>query len=237
VSIWLKHRHVSAQNGLLDRCRVLLVAGSQVVSQGDRDAATAILVRIRRLESVWRFGNSRIFRICLTLWAIGTAVVLCILTRYLALLLHSSFSGGRPPSGQGVREQLILAGAISMSAPVHALISYCSVWREPWVIDDCGNHLWHLLHGVRSLATLSVGRQRDARSNLMVSAHERSSGWEQASRAENLMQRGAAWSGTFILIISSVRTPTSESLRRSPQADQCGLRHVRGRLASSLGLR
>src|SRR5688572_14016267 len=85
VPIWLRHRHVKAQNRLLDRCRALLMAGSRALAQGDRTGAAHLLVRIRRLEGLWRLGDSWAFRLSLALWAIGTAVVLCVLARYFGL--------------------------------------------------------------------------------------------------------------------------------------------------------
>src|SRR5690606_10983815 len=71
VPVWLKNRHVKSQNSLLDRCRALLILGSQEREAGNKTSAEAALHRIRRLESRWALGNCIPFRISLALWAVA----------------------------------------------------------------------------------------------------------------------------------------------------------------------
>lgn len=151
VPIWVRHRHVRAQNRLLARCRVLLLAASQALARGNRTTASSILVRIQRLERLWRYGDSVLFRGGLLLWAVGTAVVLCVLTRTLGLLARDHFWGTGPLTAQQIQEHLIVAAAISLMAPLEAVGSYCDAWRQQWAIDNCGERLWQLLHGPRGL--------------------------------------------------------------------------------------
>lgn len=151
VPIWLRHRHVRAQNRLLERCRVLLMAASQALARGDRTTASSILLRIQRLERLWRYGDSVLFRASLLLWAVGTAVVLCVLTRYLGLLTRDHFWGDGPLTARQIQEHLIVAAAVSLFAPLEAVGGYCDAWRQPWTIDNCGERLREMLHGPRAL--------------------------------------------------------------------------------------
>lgn len=125
VPIWLRHCHVRAQNRLLARCRVLLLPASQALAGGHRATASAILVRIRRLERLWRYGDSILFRGSLLLWAVGTAVGLCVLTRTLGLLARDHFWGTGPLIAQRIQEHLMVAAAVSLMAPLEAVGSYC----------------------------------------------------------------------------------------------------------------
>lgn len=120
VPILLRHRHARAQNRLLDRCRAHLIAATRALAQGDRYTATSILVRIRRLESLWRYGDCAFFRASLLLWAIGTAVVLCILARYLGLLARDHFRSDTPVTTGQLQEHLMVAGVVSLFAPLEA---------------------------------------------------------------------------------------------------------------------
>jgi hypothetical protein len=151
VPIWLRHRHVRAQNRLLEKCRVLLLAASQALARGDRTTASSILVRIQRLERLWRYGDSVLFRASLLLWAVGTAVALCVLTRTLGLLARDHFWGTGPLTAPQIEEHLIVAAALSLLGPLEAVLGYCQAWRQPWAIDNCGERLWQMLHGPSAL--------------------------------------------------------------------------------------
>jgi hypothetical protein len=152
VPIWLRHSHMRAQNRLLDKCRALLMAGSRALAQGDRAGAAHLLVRIRRLERLWRLGDSGVFRLSLALWAIGTAVVLCVLTRYFGLLVRHHVWVDQPLPADEIVAHLKLAAIVSVAAPLEALIAYSQAWRRPWAVDNCGDRLWQLLHGPRAMA-------------------------------------------------------------------------------------
>lgn len=160
VPIWLRHRHVRAQNRLLEKCRVLLMAASQALALGDRTTASSILVRIQRLERLWRFGQSLLFRGSLLLWAVGTAVVLCVLARYLGLFTRNHIWNDAPLTARQVQEHLMVAGAVSLFTPLEAVLGYFSAWRAPWTIDNCGERLWQMLHGPRALLPSEGGRDR-----------------------------------------------------------------------------
>ncbi|MGD9671492.1 MAG: J domain-containing protein [Hyphomicrobiaceae bacterium] len=151
VPIWLTHRHVGAQNRLLDRCRALLLIATKAVEAGDRDSAEAILALIRRLEWLWWYGDAAAFRVALALWAIVWAVIACILIRLAGhIVLQVGWTGQVPP-GNAMLQELGIAVAVSMCAPLHALIGYCEAWKNPWAIENCGDRLWQMLYGPRSI--------------------------------------------------------------------------------------
>lgn len=152
IPVWYKRDHVKAQNALLDRCRVLLVLGSRAIEDGQRDAAERMLARIRRLESLWHYGSSAQFRITLALWAIGCAVVASILIRFLCLLASSEMKGGGA-TAINFPQELGFAVLLSISAPLHAMLSYFSEWENPDAIKNCGDRLWDMLHGPKGLAS------------------------------------------------------------------------------------
>jgi hypothetical protein len=95
VPIWFKHRHVKSQKKLLDRCRTLLILGRQAFEVGDKAGAQKILARIRRLERLWRMGNSIPFRVSLAVWAIAWGIVICLLIRFLGILVVNYGDTGR----------------------------------------------------------------------------------------------------------------------------------------------
>ena len=150
VPIFFKHRHVQAQNRLLERCRALLMTGVHSLYQGDRDTAIDVLDRIRQLERRWRFGNSRAFRFCHALSTVGSVVVLCFILRYLGFLAPRYISG-QSLSMPLLRDHLVGAGALSISGLIAAIAAYRMPWDEPRAIDDCGDRLWQLIHGARTL--------------------------------------------------------------------------------------
>lgn len=152
IPVWYKRDHVKAQNALLDRCRVLLVLGSRAIDDGQRDSAERLLARIRRLESLWHYGSSAQFRITLALWAIGCAVVASILIRFLCLLASSEMKGG-DATAINIPQELWLSVLLSLSAPLHAMLSYFSEWENPDAIRNCGDRLWDMLHGAKGLAS------------------------------------------------------------------------------------
>lgn len=154
IPSWYKRDHVKAQNALLDRCRVLLVRGFRAVEDDQRESAERLLARIRRLESLWHYGSSVQFRITLALWAIGCAVVASILIRFLCLLASSEMKGSAA-TAINFPQELWFAVLLSLSAPVHAMLSYFSEWENPDAIRNCGDRLWDLLHGAKGLASAS----------------------------------------------------------------------------------
>jgi hypothetical protein len=149
VPIWFKHRHVKSQNKLLDRCRALLILGCQAFEAGDK-AGEKILSRIRRLEGLWRIGNSIPFRVSLAVWAIAWGIAACVLIRFLGILVVD-YGYTRRPLPADVGAEFWLVVLISASAPIYALLSYFEAWINPWVIDNCGDRLWQFMFGPRAV--------------------------------------------------------------------------------------
>jgi hypothetical protein len=145
MPIWFMHRHVDAQNQLLDRCRALLLIATRAVEGGDQGSAEAILARIRRHEWLWQYGNAVPFRVVLALWAIVWAVTACILIRLAGLIVVHAGWTGQVLAGDKLAAELWTAAVISMTAPLHALARYFQAWKSPWKIDDCGDRLWQML--------------------------------------------------------------------------------------------
>ena len=82
----MKRAHVRRQDRLLDRCRALFVLAVQAIEHTNEAAARSYLVRIRRIEARWQYGNSMVFRVAFALWAIGVGIVGYTFLRALALL-------------------------------------------------------------------------------------------------------------------------------------------------------
>jgi hypothetical protein len=151
VPVWLKNRHVKSQNSLLERCRALLILGSQERENGNKSSAEAVLRRIRRLESRWAFGNSISFRVSLALWAVAWGVVASVIIRFLgAGLSHYGWTGKLPAASDAVSD-LWIATLISMTAPLYALIGYFEAWVNPYAIENCGDRLWQIIYGSREI--------------------------------------------------------------------------------------
>lgn len=151
VPIWFKHRHVVAQNRLLDRCRALLILGARASEGGDKPGAEAVLARIRRLERLWKLGNAIPFRLSLALWGIAWAIAICVLIRFAGLIVVHYGWTGKLLEGDKILSELGIAGAISMTAPLYALIGYFEAWKNEWAIENCGDRLWQLLYGPRAI--------------------------------------------------------------------------------------
>jgi hypothetical protein len=74
----------------------------------------------------------------LALWAIGWAVIACILIRLAGLIVVHAGWTGQVLDGDELAAELCTAAVISMTAPLHALAGYFQAWKSPWKIDDCG---------------------------------------------------------------------------------------------------
>ena len=151
IPIWIKHRHIKSQNRLLDRCRSLLIIGSRAFAAGNNPAAEAGLRRIRRLETLWRLGNSLPIRVSLAIWAIGSAIAMCTAIRFTGLLVTRYGWTGRMVAPEEILGELAIAWAISAMALLHALTSYFEQWSNPWLIENCGDRLWQLMYGPRQV--------------------------------------------------------------------------------------
>lgn len=151
MPIWFMHRHVDAQNLLLDRCRALLLIATKAIEAEDRASAEAVLARIRRHEWLWRYGDAVPFRVALAVWAIAWGVIYCVLIRLAGLIVVHSGWTGQVLAADAVAAELWTAAAISMTAPLHALGGYFQAWKSSWKIDDCGDRVWQMLYGPRSI--------------------------------------------------------------------------------------
>lgn len=162
VPIWFKHRHVKSQNRLLDRCRALLILGSRAIDAGDRTAAEQALLRIRRLERLWKLGNAVLFRTCLAVWAIAWGVAASMAIRFAGLLVVHYGWTDKLLAADKVLSELWLAAMISATAPLYALMGYFEAWVNPWAIEDSGDRLWQLIHGGRNVEILPPKGKRNS---------------------------------------------------------------------------
>jgi hypothetical protein len=153
VPAFLKHRHVRAQNALLVRCRLLLLQGSRAAAIGDQATAEKLLGRIAYYERSWRLGNSFAVRLSLAVWAIMLGFAACVAVRVPGyLIIH-----------RGILENMnaTLADAVSTSlvvsipASIHALLGYLGNWTSPYMIENCRDRLWQILHGPRGIVVQS----------------------------------------------------------------------------------
>ena len=69
----------------------------------------------------WRYGGAASFRVALALWAIGWAVIACILIRMAGLIVVHVGWTGQVLAGDELAAELWIAAVISMTAPLHAL--------------------------------------------------------------------------------------------------------------------
>lgn len=161
VPIWFKHRHVKSQNRLLDRCRALLILGSRAIEAGEKVAAERILLRIRRLESLWKLGNAIPFRVGLAFWAIVWGVAASVAIRFAGLLVvHYGWTGNLLAADK-VPSELWTAAVISGTAPLYALMGYFEAWVNPWAIENCGDRLWQIIYGSRGVEPLRKPTRND----------------------------------------------------------------------------
>lgn len=161
VPIWFRHRHVKSQNRLLDRCRALLILGSRAMEGGDRSAAEQALLRIRRIESLWRLGNAIPLRVSLGLWAIAWGVAASVAIRFVGLLVVHYGWTGKLLAADKVLSELWVAALISGTAPIYALMGYFEAWVNPWAIENCGDRLWQIIYGGRGVEPAPKRKRQD----------------------------------------------------------------------------
>jgi hypothetical protein len=159
VPVWIKVGHVRSQNRLLRRCRALYILGSNALTSGDIATASAVLARIRRIEWLWKFGDSIAFRICLAVWAVVWAVVACVAVRFAALYIMNAVLPDKVPAGTTLASELGVAFVVSLTAPLHALMGYTETWKLSWELENCGDRLERDITSPRSLST-SRSRRR-----------------------------------------------------------------------------
>lgn len=159
--IWFKHRHVKSQNRLLDRCRALLILGSRAIEAGDKTAAERALLRIRRLESLWKLGNAIPLRVSLALWAIAWGVAASVAIRFGGLLVVHYGWTGKLLAVDKVLSELWVAALISGTAPLYALMGYFEAWVNPWAIENCGDRLWQIIYGSRGVEPVPKRKRND----------------------------------------------------------------------------
>ena len=151
IPVWLRQRHLQKQNQLLERCRALLLVGVSAFEAGDQASATRALQVIRRLEAHWRLGNSTFFKVSIAAWATLWACILLVVLPFGAIsLMHYGWTG-KPIAPATLLQELWLATAISLTAPLYALIGYFAAWANPWTPENCGARLSLVLSEKRSL--------------------------------------------------------------------------------------
>src|SRR5262245_47182647 len=155
IPVWFRHRHVRAQNRLLQRCRAQLMVGARAFAAGDDVAAKGALNAIRRLEAHWRLGNSLFIKVSIAAWAIFWACLVLVVLPFAGIsLIHYGWTGEliAPAS---LLQELWIATAVSLTAPLFALIGYFRSWGNPWVLEDCGKRLSAIVFEPRSLEPVS----------------------------------------------------------------------------------
>lgn len=153
----IKARHVQAQNNLLERCRALYLLAIKHLESGNALASESILGRIRRIETVWRIGDSNLLRWCVTLESIAVAVLAVGAFRYLSFLAN-------PNQPQALLERIahdlsdgggVLLVALFVPPLLHALIaSSLDGWYDLNFLDNWGDRLERILRAGKSIAAL-----------------------------------------------------------------------------------
>jgi hypothetical protein len=161
IPVWLRQRHLREQNHLLERCRALLMVGVSAFETGDHVSAKRALQAIIRLEAHWRLGDATFFKVSIAVWAIIWA---CIIVVVLPLggicLIHYGWTGKLLPP-EKLWQELWVATAISLTAPLYALIGYFKAWANPWVPENCGERLSAILSGKRALEAFGDSSKTD----------------------------------------------------------------------------
>jgi len=151
IPVWLRQRHLREQNHLLERCRALLMVGVKAFEAGDHVPAKRALQVIRRLEAHWRLGDSIFFKMSIAAWAVLWACIIIVVLPFGGIsLIHYGWTG-ELIAPENLLQELWVATAISLTAPLYALIGYCQAWANPWVPQNCGTRLAEILSGKRSL--------------------------------------------------------------------------------------
>jgi hypothetical protein len=151
IPVWLRQRHLREQNHLLERCRALLMVGVGAFEAGDHVSAKRALQVIRRLEAHWRLGDSVFFKMSIAAWAILWACIIIVVLPFGGLsLIHYAWTG-KLIALETLAQELWVATAISLTAPLYALLGYFEAWANPWVPENCGARLAAILSGKRSV--------------------------------------------------------------------------------------
>ena len=151
VPVWFKWRHVKAQNRILERCRALLLLGSEALEAGNKLAAEQFLQRIERLESLWSLGHSTIFRTSLALWVIAWGCIACVLIRFAGGLVVQYGWSSKVAAWDSLPNELALSMMISVTAVLHAVLGYFEDWVDPWAVENCGARLRQHIYGPRGV--------------------------------------------------------------------------------------
>jgi hypothetical protein len=157
IPVWFRQRHLREQTRLMDRCRALLMVGVGALETGDHVSAKRALLTIRRLEAHWRLGASTFFKVSIAAWAILWAcIILLVLPLGGTCLIYYGWTG-ELIAPEYLLQELWVATAISLTAPLYALFGYFEAWANPWVPENCGERLSAVLSGKRSLEVLEDG--------------------------------------------------------------------------------
>jgi len=157
IPVWFRHCHLREQNHLLERCRALLMVGVRAIEAGDHVSAKRALLAIRRLEAHWRLGDSIFFKVSIAAWAtLWACIVVVILPLGGISLIHYGWTG-KLIAPEILLQELWVASAISLTAPLYALIGYFEAWVNPWAPENCGERLSVILSGKPSLENFGDG--------------------------------------------------------------------------------
>jgi hypothetical protein len=143
----------------LERCRALLLVGARALEAGDQGSANRALGTIRRLEAHWRFGNTILIKVSIAAWAILWACVVVVVSPLAGICLAHYGWTGQLIAPANLLQELWIATAISLTAPIYALVGYFKPWVNPWVLEDCGERLSAILHGKRLSEPFSEGSE------------------------------------------------------------------------------
>jgi hypothetical protein len=151
-----KFGHIRRQNTLLERCRTHYLLAVKYIELGNDDVAENYLKRIRRVEDVWRIGNSKLLRWAVSLKAAAYATIAAVSVRLMPIFLWRAHSDPLLyRSANGFSESDVTAILFFSILPLlHALAANSEVgWYDLRFISDAGDRLERLLHGPRALAS------------------------------------------------------------------------------------
>jgi len=159
MPIWFRQRHLRDQNRLLERCRALFLVGARAFEAGDQGSAKRALQTIGKLEAHWRLGNTMLLKVSIAAWAILWGCVIVVVLPFGSICLAHYGWTGQLIAPANLLQELWVATAISLTAPMYALVAYFEPWVNPWVLEDCGKRLSAILRGNRLPEPLSEGSE------------------------------------------------------------------------------
>ena len=143
----IKRGHIRRQDRLIERSRAHYLLAVERLRLSEEAAARELLARIRRIESLWRFGNSYAYRLALAGYAVWIGYLGNVVLRGGSLVtIGLSGPAAHTFTVDRVIGDVVFFAMIGASGAYWALLSYAHTWTGPWIVDDCGDRLERMLN-------------------------------------------------------------------------------------------